>query len=59
MGRLLPVWGLTNNAKKFRVTFAVRQGARRSHSENYGDDEQRRIASKCAGMIRVICETPH
>jgi hypothetical protein len=45
------VWCPANNAKKFRMDFMARQGARRSHSGRYGDDEQRSIAVKDAGII--------
>jgi hypothetical protein len=31
--------------------FAARPGARRRHSLRYGDDEQRSIAAKDAGII--------
>jgi hypothetical protein len=33
------------------MDFMARQGARRSHSGRYGDDEQRSIAVKDAGII--------
>ena len=49
--RFLLVWCPANNAKKFRMDFTARQGARRSHSGHYGDDEQRSIAVKDAGII--------
>jgi hypothetical protein len=45
------VWCPASNAKKFRMDFAARPGARRRHSLRYGDDEQRSIAAKDAGII--------
>ena len=42
-----------------RMDFFAGQGTRRSHSSDYGDDEQRGPAEKDAVTCLDICEAGH